>query len=64
VGDFSAVYVKLDGPEEIDLGQHFLGATSLDAAIKEARARAPEGANSIKICREGQVERRLMIASE
>lgn len=61
MGDFSAVYIKLDGMEEIDLGLHKLGAEALEAAIEEARAGAPQGANSIKICRDGQVERRIMV---
>jgi hypothetical protein len=61
VGEFSAVFSKVDGTEEADLGQHFLAADSLDAAIEEASARAPQGTNSIKICREGQVERRIMV---
>ncbi|MBV9153178.1 MAG: hypothetical protein JO204_15535 [Alphaproteobacteria bacterium] len=61
MSDFSAVYAKLDGLEETDLGQHMLSADSLEAAVEEARARAPREANSIKICRDGQVERRVMV---
>jgi hypothetical protein len=61
VGDFSAVFVKIDGLEETDLGHHQLAAETLDAAIEEAPGLAPEGTNSIKICQEGLVVRRLMV---
>jgi hypothetical protein len=61
VGDFSAVYVKVEGLEETDLGHQMLAADTLEGALEEARARAPQGANSIKLCREGQVERRIMV---
>jgi hypothetical protein len=61
MGNFSAVYVKLDGPNETNLGQHPLSANTVKAAIREARARAPQEANSIKICQEGQVIRRILL---
>ncbi len=55
MGDFSAVFVKVDGLDETDLGFHHLGADTLKEAKEEARALPrPLGANSIKICREGQ----------
>ena len=61
MGDFSAIFVKVDGTDETDLGQHFLNAETLEAAVEEAQARAPREANSIKICREGQMIHRVMV---
>jgi hypothetical protein len=61
VGNFSAVYVKVEGAEETDLGFHHLAADTLEAALEEAPVCAPQGTNSIKICREGLVERRVMV---
>ncbi len=62
MGNFSAVYVKVNGTEETDLGFHHLAADTLEAALEEAPVRAPSGTNSIKICLEGGlVERRVMV---
>ena len=35
MGNFSAVYVRVEGAEETDLGFHQLGADTLEAALEE-----------------------------
>ena len=61
MGNYTAVFVKLDGLEETDLGLRQLQSDTFGAALEEAHACAPQGTNSIKICREGLVERRIMV---
>ncbi len=63
MGDFSVVFVKVEGLDEIDLGTRNLEADTLEKAKEEALiCERPPGTNSIKICREGLKDRQLMVS--
>jgi len=51
----SAVFVRYDQGEEVDLGQHQLASDTLELARAEALRRAPSGAERVKICCDGVV---------
>jgi hypothetical protein len=52
---YSAVFVKIDGLDETDLGCRDLKADTLEEATKEALTYPlPAGANFIKILQEGR----------
>ena len=55
MGDFSAVFVRVDGLDEADCGMRHLKAETVEEACDEARSSIPSKANFIKILREGRV---------
>ena len=55
MGDFRAIFLKIDGLEEDDLGVRELDARTLEDAKTEAQVcTRPAGTNMIVICRESQ----------
>ena len=55
MSQYSAVFLRVDGAEEANLGYHDLAADTVDGAIEEARTKAPKDANFIKILLNGVV---------